>query len=311
MPQLFILLRRLPFLLFICMAAAVARAGGADIQDTISPLGLDDFIAVGCEVERPRADVIRMPVSVGKPCTLILQRESLRQLPEDGWFSVTTEVSGMDSIVMNMMYWSTANTTQQPELINSTGLFPELRARLSFPLKVLAEGRGVPKTPGTLIPFSFGKGVAIEEWSRMALSPLKLSGDDAVVELTDFRFTRTQPDYPVPDGVVIDAMGQWAAKDFKDKVNSTTELNTALNDEASKKTAKRDASKYSQYGGTRAVQFESTGFFRTHHDGKRWWLVDPQGYAFYSVGIDIIGPGISGNVDGIEKLHALDTLGRG
>lgn len=40
----------------------------------------------------------------------------------------------------------------------------------------------------------------------------------------------------------------------------------------------------SQYGGWKAKRFAATGFFRTQHDGERWWLVDPDGYAFLTVG---------------------------
>jgi len=34
------------------------------------------------------------------------------------------------------------------------------------------------------------------------------------------------------------------------------------------------------------VEFDATGFFRTEHDGKRWWLVTPEGNAFLSLGIN-------------------------
>jgi hypothetical protein len=41
-----------------------------------------------------------------------------------------------------------------------------------------------------------------------------------------------------------------------------------------------------QYGGWTGKQFEATGFFRTEHDGKRWWLVTPEGNAFLSLGVN-------------------------
>lgn len=40
-----------------------------------------------------------------------------------------------------------------------------------------------------------------------------------------------------------------------------------------------------RYGGLTTIQFEATGFFRTHHDGERWWLVSPDGNAFLSFGV--------------------------
>ncbi|MHC4740389.1 MAG: hypothetical protein ACYS8Z_00600 [Planctomycetota bacterium] len=41
-----------------------------------------------------------------------------------------------------------------------------------------------------------------------------------------------------------------------------------------------------RFGGWKGKQFEATGFFRTEHDGKRWWLVTPEGNAFISFGIN-------------------------
>jgi hypothetical protein len=40
------------------------------------------------------------------------------------------------------------------------------------------------------------------------------------------------------------------------------------------------------FGGWKAKRFEATGFFRTEHDGTRWWLVTPEGHAFLSFGIN-------------------------
>lgn len=46
------------------------------------------------------------------------------------------------------------------------------------------------------------------------------------------------------------------------------------------------ASALDQFGGWTGKVFEATGFFRTQHDGKRWWLVTPDGHAFLSFGIN-------------------------
>lgn len=47
---------------------------------------------------------------------------------------------------------------------------------------------------------------------------------------------------------------------------------------------------FDQYGGWKAVRFEPSPFFRTHHDGERWWLVTPEGHAFLSIGACVVGP---------------------
>lgn len=41
-----------------------------------------------------------------------------------------------------------------------------------------------------------------------------------------------------------------------------------------------------RFGGWTGKRFEPTGFFRTEHDGERWWLVTPEGNAFISFGIN-------------------------
>lgn len=40
------------------------------------------------------------------------------------------------------------------------------------------------------------------------------------------------------------------------------------------------------FGGWTGKSFEATGFFRTHHDGTRWWLVTPAGNAFITFGLN-------------------------
>jgi hypothetical protein len=47
-----------------------------------------------------------------------------------------------------------------------------------------------------------------------------------------------------------------------------------------------DGNHLDRFGGWIGKQFEATGFFRTEHDGKRWWLVTPEGNAFISFGVN-------------------------
>ena len=61
---------------------------------------------------------------------------------------------------------------------------------------------------------------------------------------------------------------------------------------------------WSKYGGwTRKKLTEGTGFFsRIKEDNGKWWLVDPLGYAFLSIGPDCVGPEIDCRIDGLEKI---------
>ena len=47
-----------------------------------------------------------------------------------------------------------------------------------------------------------------------------------------------------------------------------------------------DSADLDRFGGWKAKSFEATGFFRTHHDGSRWWLVTPEGHPFLSFGLN-------------------------
>lgn len=41
-----------------------------------------------------------------------------------------------------------------------------------------------------------------------------------------------------------------------------------------------------RFGGWNAKSFKATGFFYSHHDGSRWWLVTPEGHPFISFGLN-------------------------
>lgn len=54
----------------------------------------------------------------------------------------------------------------------------------------------------------------------------------------------------------------------------------------------------SRFGGWKARQVKATGFFRAEKIGPRWWIVDPEGYLFLSVGMN----GVRG--EGTERVRA-------
>jgi len=48
------------------------------------------------------------------------------------------------------------------------------------------------------------------------------------------------------------------------------------------------AAEFDRFGGWTARNFGAAQFFRTHHDGERWWLVTPEGNAFLSFGACVV-----------------------
>ena len=54
----------------------------------------------------------------------------------------------------------------------------------------------------------------------------------------------------------------------------------------------QEKAELSQYGGWIKKKFDRTGFFHAFKDDQRWWLVDPEGYAFFSLGVNSVNLGI-------------------
>ncbi|MFC3122101.1 agarase [Agaribacter flavus] len=84
---------------------------------------------------------------------------------------------------------------------------------------------------------------------------------------------------------IVDEFGQNAKMDFVGKVNSLDELIQVSNKEQSalRKTPLDGRSKFN--GWAQGPKLEATGYFRTEKLDGKWWLVDPEGYLFFSNGI--------------------------
>ncbi|NNN21454.1 MAG: hypothetical protein HKL80_05560 [Acidimicrobiales bacterium] len=50
------------------------------------------------------------------------------------------------------------------------------------------------------------------------------------------------------------------------------------------------SSKPATSGSSSNFTFRATGFFHTAFDGKRWWIVTPDGHPFYISGVDHVDP---------------------
>ena len=85
-----------------------------------------------------------------------------------------------------------------------------------------------------------------------------------------------------------DRYGQFKHADWPGKIHSDDELLEARRREEAWLAAHRespipDADKYGGWKG--GPQLAATGFFRTEKVDGRWWLVDPEGHLFFSLGI--------------------------
>ncbi len=65
----------------------------------------------------------------------------------------------------------------------------------------------------------------------------------------------------------------------------------------------------SQYGGNRNVKLESSGFFQIKKVNEVWHLVDPDGYLFFTVGVNSVSLGGRMNLPEILWEIGANTLG--
>ena len=122
--------------------------------------------------------------------------------------------------------------------------------------------------------------------------------------LYDFYLSDNLPDMQVIGEPLVDELGQWIQKEWNTKTHNEAELIVNLKNEYERALKDNEFPKdWSRYGGWLKKQFEPKRFFYTIKDKGRWWLVDPDGYAFISNGICYGSRmGVHGFVDGMENI---------
>ncbi|MBP5621885.1 MAG: hypothetical protein J6X44_07710, partial [Thermoguttaceae bacterium] len=88
---------------------------------------------------------------------------------------------------------------------------------------------------------------------------------------------------------MIDEFGQFMHKDWTGKTHSLEELRAQIEIEDADLAANQPC-EFDEYGGWKnGPQLEATGSFRTEKIDGYWYLVDPNGYLFWSNGVDCVG----------------------
>lgn len=102
----------------------------------------------------------------------------------------------------------------------------------------------------------------------------------------------------------VDRYGQFKHGEWKGKIHSDEELQRvkAREEKWLAEHAEGPVADVDQYGGwLKGPQLKATGFFRTEKVAGKWWLVDPEGHVFFSLGIDCVYSGNSTVIDGERK----------
>ena len=195
---------------------------------------------------------------------------------------------------------------QAPRMAAKIGVLPKLKTKVIFPLEHLdAQEIFMPRFPRQLKGTVLGNRMKPEETAKVVIrfGPWDKAHFTPEFEIAAVYLSKVMPlPFPPVDKKVVDKLGQWAEKEWPGKMKDENELKIMLENQLSAAQNYSAPENRSKYGGWKEKKFEATGFFRTYNDGIRWWLVDPDGFAFVSVGVDCIRNNASGVISGQEDL---------
>jgi hypothetical protein len=197
---------------------------------------------------------------------------------------------------------------KSPRISPKIGILPLVKTRMIFPLSYL-DGQQIflKRFPRQLKGTVMGRRLDLSDVGKVAIRIEPVMSPDYLtnVEIADIFLADTIP-APLEQlsQPIVDQFGQWSMKNWEGKTASESDLKNNLHELESIAGNAVLPDDWSIYGGWKQKKFKATGFFRTQNDGKRWWFVDPDGYAFLSAGIDCIRDKAEGTVTGQDDLFA-------
>ncbi|MEI8198353.1 MAG: hypothetical protein WCI73_20870, partial [Phycisphaerae bacterium] len=194
-----------------------------------------------------------------------------------------------------------------PRATISFGLLNWCQARARIPLSFVNQNRWSYEREGAWVkPLVSGQRVDLRHVDRLTFTLLRLGKQAATWSMTPIVATDQIPekltDPLLPKGALMDELGQSVGRNWPTKTRSVEELTSLLRKELAAADQQAWPAAFSRWGGWQAGPKQAaTGYFRTHHDGNRWWLVDPDGCLFWSTGMDCVRLEAHADARGIEK----------
>jgi hypothetical protein len=183
---------------------------------------------------------------------------------------------------------------------------PQCSARLRMAMEAVLQNRWqYPREGAWLKPMAGGDRVDLAKVDRMTIEVLRKSELPARFCLTSVTATDAEPplfqELVLPQGRLLDELGQSRLHAWPGRSRDHEEVSARLKAQAAAAPDHRWPDGFGRWGGWTARRFEATGWFRTHHDGERCWLVDPAGHPFWSAGLDCVRPDTAAYVRGLES----------
>ena len=223
---------------------------------------------------------------------------------KERYFTFFAESKTDHSVCMKLCFY-THDENKYAFYINF-GLLPRIRALVCIDMAWVEGATVFPeRNPGQVKLVCLGEHIHADHVTKVSIE-----NSECFTEIdfciSDLTLTDEYPtDFPIPDVKLIDEFGQYKLKEWPNKIKSEAMLKENLLKVAGEQNSKAVfpfADWNEQYGSAKHLKLtEGSGFFAALKKDGRWWLVDPQGYAFFSTGVDVTVPQIDCRIDGVEK----------
>ena len=176
---------------------------------------------------------------------------------------------------------------REPLLSMNYMILQKCRVKIPFPLErdsLKAEHWFLPPWPGVFKGSYEGRSIRSEEVRFAVISVYAktlISSEIPTLSFTD----RWEPS-DLRGDILIDRFGQRKNRTWAGKTLSSGEMEARLKEEyrlAGEKSRYPDG--WSAWGGWKKKRSAATGWFRCEKIDGRWWLVDPDGFVFFSNGV--------------------------
>lgn len=225
----------------------------------------------------------------------------------DELYLIVDMLADMDAMTnIDLLFFKAQGALENEKNCINCRMIPTRRVKMAIRLDELHSRRYfLPTLPGMLkghiscIPTTIKAMNAMEFYVHPGYSRVFKSFHIFEMYLSD-----VLPDMSVKGKPMVDEIGQWTEMEWNTKTHGVDEMVRYLKKEYDEADKHAEYPKgWTKFGGYEKIRFDATGFFHTHNDGKRWWLVDPEGYAFFSNGMCYGNRmGVHGFVDKMENL---------